>query len=101
MNPPYFATHNGIAHEIVIDSFYGSCHDFVVRITTDKETGYMATSTQISELEQCHRMLEEQIAECLQHPYTDQIKLSELKRRKLQVKDQIALLQMRAEASVH
>ena len=60
----------------------------------------MATATQqLEELEQRHRMLENEIAEALQHPSTDDIKLTELKRRKLQVKDQIARL--RTEASVH
>jgi hypothetical protein len=44
-------------------------------------------------------MLEDEIAEALQHPSTDDFKLAELKRRKLQVKDQIALLSQNA--SVH
>jgi len=57
------------------------------------------TSQQLEELEQRHRMLEDEIAEALQHPSTDDIKLTELKRRKLQVKDQIARL--RTEASIH
>jgi hypothetical protein len=52
----------------------------------------MATSTQLSELEQRHRMLEDELAEALQHPSTDDFKLSEIKRRKLQLKDQIARL---------
>jgi len=52
----------------------------------------MASSTHLSELEQRHRMLEDELAEALQHPSTDDFKLSELKRRKLQLKDQIAQL---------
>jgi hypothetical protein len=52
----------------------------------------MATSTHLAELEQRHRMLEDEIADALQHPSTDDCKLAELKRRKLQVKDQIARL---------
>ena len=52
----------------------------------------MANPTQLSELEQRHRMLEDEIADALQHPSTDDCKLAELKRRKLQVKDQIARL---------
>ena len=59
----------------------------------------MATSTHLAELEQRHRMLEDEIAEALQHPSTDHFKLAELKRRKLQVKDQIARLSQGA--SVH
>jgi hypothetical protein len=59
----------------------------------------MATSTHLSELEQRHRMLEDEISDALQHPSTDDCKLVELKRRKLQVKDQIARLSQ--SASVH
>jgi hypothetical protein len=59
----------------------------------------MATSTHLAELEQRHRMLEDEIAEALQHPSTDDFKLAELKRRKLLVKDQIARLSQGA--SVH
>lgn len=61
----------------------------------------MAISTQLAELEQRHRMLEDEIAEALRHPATDDFKLAELKRRKLQVKDQIARLQSRSGASLH
>jgi hypothetical protein len=59
----------------------------------------MATPTQLAELEQRHRMLDAEIAEARAHPSTDELKLAELKRRKLQVKDQIARL--RQESSVH
>jgi hypothetical protein len=52
----------------------------------------MATSTHLAELEQQHRMLEDELNDALQHPSTDDFKLAELKRRKLQVKDQIARL---------
>ena len=61
----------------------------------------MATTTQLDELEQRHRMLEDEIAEALQHPSTDDFTLAELKRRKLQVKDQIARLRTDAGASLH
>ena len=61
----------------------------------------MATATQLSELEQRHRMLDDEIAEALQHPSTDHFRLAELKRRKLQVKDQIARLRTAAGAGVH
>jgi hypothetical protein len=61
----------------------------------------MATPTQLSELEQRHRALEDEITEALQHPSTDQFKLAELKRRKLQVKDQIARLRTAAGVGIH
>ena len=52
----------------------------------------MGTSTHLAELEQRHRMLEDELTEALQHPSTDDFKLGELKRRKLQLKDEIARL---------
>ncbi len=60
----------------------------------------MAMHTQLAELEQRHRMLEDEIADALQHPSTDDLKLVELKRRKLQVKDAIARL-TQSGVSVH
>jgi hypothetical protein len=59
----------------------------------------MAASTHLAELEQRHRMLEAELAEALQHPSIDDCKLTELKRRKLKVKDEIARLSR--SASVH
>jgi hypothetical protein len=56
----------------------------------------MATSTHIAELEQRHQMLEDELAEALQHPSTDDFRLSELKRRKLRLKDEIARLSQSA-----
>jgi hypothetical protein len=52
----------------------------------------MAISTHLDELEQRHRMLETQLADALRHPSTDDSQLTELKRRKLKVKDEIARL---------
>jgi hypothetical protein len=59
----------------------------------------MATSMHLAELEQRHRMLEDELAEALRHPSTDDLELRELKRRKLQLKDEIARLTRNA--SVH
>ena len=59
----------------------------------------MATSTQLADLEQRHRMLEDELAEALRHPSMDDLELRELKRRKLQLKDEIARLTR--SASVH
>jgi hypothetical protein len=65
----------------------------------------MATTTELAELKQLHRMLEDELTEALQHPSTDDLKLGELKRRKLQLKDEIARLTQIARsaqtASVH
>jgi hypothetical protein len=53
----------------------------------------------LAELEKRHRALEEEINEALAHPATDDLRIAELKRRKLQVKDEIARL--RQDVSVH
>jgi hypothetical protein len=50
----------------------------------------MPTSTQLAELAQQHRMLENELAEALQHPSVGDFTLAELKRRKLQLKDEMA-----------
>ena len=52
----------------------------------------MATSTHLAELVQRHRMLEDELSEALQHPSVDDFTLAELKRRKLQLKDEMARL---------
>jgi len=59
----------------------------------------MAIESHLAELERRHQALEQEISEALAHPSIDDLKLTELKRRKLQVKDQIARL--RHEVSVH
>jgi hypothetical protein len=55
--------------------------------------------THLAELERRHQALEDEINEALAHPSTDDLKVAELKRRKLQVKDEIARL--RQDVSVH
>ena len=61
----------------------------------------MTTSTELAELEQRHQMLEDEIAEALRHPSTDDLELAELKRRKLQVKDQIERLRSETGETLH
>ena len=58
----------------------------------------MSLESHLSELERRHRALEDEISEALAHPSSDGLKIAELKRRKLQVKDEIVRLQ---HASVH
>ena len=53
----------------------------------------MSMQSHLAELEKRHRALEAEIAEALMHPSTDDLKIAELKRRKLLVKDEIARLQ--------
>ncbi len=59
----------------------------------------MSIQTHLAELERRHQALEQEIYEAQIHPATDDLKLAELKRRKLQVKDEIVRLQQ--DASVH
>ena len=61
----------------------------------------MAIQSHLAELERRHRALEDELSEALQHPSIDDTKIVELKRRKLQVKDEIARLQSEVGASVH
>ena len=59
----------------------------------------MGIQSHLAELERRHQALEEEITEALTHPSSDGLKIAELKRRKLQVKDEIERL--RIGASVH
>ena len=59
----------------------------------------MAIEAHLAELERRHQALDEEISEALTHPSTDDLKVTELKRRKLHVKDEITRL--RIQVSVH
>jgi len=67
--------------------------------TSRKETCHMAIESHLAELERRHHALEQEISDALAHPSTDDLTLAELKRRKLQVKDEIARL--RQDVLVH
>ena len=53
----------------------------------------MSRQTHLAALEQRHEALDKEINAELVHPARDELKLSELKRRKLQLKDEITRLQ--------
>ena len=59
----------------------------------------MPIESHLAELERRHQALEQEITEALTHPSADGLKIAELKRRKLYVKDEIARLKQ--DASVH
>ena len=59
----------------------------------------MSIQEHLVELKAQHRELENEIADALAHRSTDDTKIAELKRRKLQVKDEIA--RMQASTSIH
>jgi len=52
----------------------------------------MSLQNHLAQLEQSHASLETEIHEALKHPSIDELALTELKRRKLQLKDQIERL---------
>jgi len=60
---------------------------------------HMSIQAHLAELEKRHQALEDELNEALAHPSTDDLRIAELKRRKLQVKDEIARL--RQDTSVH
>jgi hypothetical protein len=62
----------------------------------------MSLNNHLAELVRRHKMLERQIETELHHPSTSDLKLLELKRRKLHLKDEIEKLQANAKApSLH
>ena len=53
----------------------------------------MTSLSHISALERRHEQLDLQIGQELRHPSADQLKVQKLKRKKLELKDQISRLQ--------
>lgn len=60
----------------------------------------MTIEAHLAELERKHQALEAELAEELTHPSSDDLKIRELKRRKLQVKDEIERIR-HVSVSVH
>ena len=56
----------------------------------------MSIQSHLADLEQRHEALENEIAEAMAHPSTDDLTIAQLKRRKLQVKDEIERLRQDA-----
>jgi hypothetical protein len=52
----------------------------------------MSVQSHLAELERKHEALETELSDALAHPSVDDITIADLKRRKLQVKDEIARL---------
>lgn len=61
----------------------------------------MSMQSHLAELEKRHQALEIEINDCLAHPATDDLRIVELKRKKLLVKDEIERLRHVAHASIH
>lgn len=58
----------------------------------------MSIENHLTALEQRHDALDREIEKALMHPAIDELKLAELKRRKLQLKDEITKLRHEASA---
>ncbi len=54
----------------------------------------MSTESHLSELERRHADLERKIHEAMKQPSSDPLELTDLKRRKLRLKDEISKLRM-------
>jgi hypothetical protein len=65
----------------------------------NEEKSRVSIQTHRAELERLHQALEQEIYEAQMYPSCDDLKIAELKRRKLLVKDEIAGLQQ--DISVH
>lgn len=61
----------------------------------------MAIQAHLVELERKHKVLENELHEALVHLSTDDLRIVELKRRKLMVKDQIERLKLSAGETLH
>lgn len=61
----------------------------------------MPLQTNLSELERRHQALEREIQDAMSHPSSDDLKVAELKRRKLQLKDEITKLRKSDARVVH
>ncbi len=61
----------------------------------------MTIQAHLAELEKKHRALEEELSEAIGHPSADDLKIAELKRRKLLVKDAINRVRVDVSRSVH
>jgi hypothetical protein len=61
----------------------------------------MTIQAHLAELERKHRALDDELAEAMNHPSTDDLKIAELKRRKLLVKDEIQRIQITEPHSLH
>ena len=61
----------------------------------------MSMQSQLADLEAQHRSIEAEINDLVSHPGSDDLKIHELKRRKLLLKDEIARLRQTESTSLH
>jgi len=63
---------------------------FAVRL--EKKETRMSVESHLAELQRRHEALKNQIEEAITHPGADSLEITEMKRRKLQIKDEITRL---------
>ena len=61
----------------------------------------MSMQSHLAELEKRHQALEREINDAVLHPSTDDLRIAELKRKKLLVKDEIVRLRSSDSVSIH
>lgn len=61
----------------------------------------MSLQTHLNELERKHEALEREIQEAINHPSTDDVTIAALKRKKLQLKDEMTRLRDERKRVVH
>ncbi|QJP16457.1 DUF465 domain-containing protein [Starkeya sp. ORNL1] len=61
----------------------------------------MSMQAHVAELERRHQALDRELREELNHPASDDAKITDLKRRKLQLKDQINRLRSGEDVTLH
>jgi hypothetical protein len=61
----------------------------------------MSMQAHLAELEKRHNALEKQIETELTHPGSSDLKLSELKRKKLQLKEKIEFIRSQSDRTLH
>ena len=61
----------------------------------------MAIQAHLAELERKHRILESELHDALRHLSTDDLRIAELKRRKLMLKNEIERLKFSTDGTVH
>ena len=61
----------------------------------------MSMQSHLAELEKRHQALERELDDAILHPSTDDLRIAELKRKKLLVKDEITRLRTNDSVSVH
>jgi hypothetical protein len=83
------------------DSSSGLCQSDDIANRGNQGGIHMSLQTHLFELERKHRALEDAIASAQAKPSTDELALAELKRKKLQLKDEINRLKIQAAPTIH